>query len=77
MSSGCVPKKADRLAIIKKATELTRKALKILEDNPDPDKAKREIEEACSFLGEAVGDFYGPDPLENGMLQRLMEHYFS
>ena len=70
MSAGCIKKKTDRVAIVKRAKDSLEEALKILRKYPDPDKAPREIEKACSLVRRAIGPNYpdGPIHQEDGRL---------
>lgn len=84
MSAGCIPKKEDRIAVVARAVEALQKAIKILKKYPDPDKGKREVEEASGLVSRILGDFYddGTDPSDleapkKPGLRRLTEHYFS
>lgn len=84
MSAGCIPNKADRKAVISRAVEHLEKALKILRKCTEPDKAKRDVEEASGHVSRALGDFYDdgtvhddPEAPKQPGLRRLTEHYFS
>jgi hypothetical protein len=70
VSAGCIKKKADRMAIVKRTVECLEKALKIMKKHPDPDKAPREIEEAYGFILRCIGPEYPDGPIHkpNGTL---------
>lgn len=84
MSSGCIPKKADRIAVVARTVAALKEALKILKKYPDPDKNRREVERGWGFISEIIGDFYddgadprGPEAPKKPGMRRLLEHYFS
>lgn len=70
MSAGCLKKKEDRVAIVKRSVDRLEKALKILRKHPDPDKAPRELVEAYGLILQVVGPRYPDGPLhrEDGTL---------
>ncbi len=84
MSAGCIPKKADRIAVVSHAIHHLQAALKLLRKCLNPDQCPRDIEEASALIAQALGhhdddgtDHHAAGEAKTPGLRRLTEHYFS
>lgn len=79
MAAGCIPDRDDRLAALAFARNKLRKAVKILDDITHPDRAPRQIEEACAMVTDSLGQRADAfiDRTKKEGLEDLLEHYFS